>query len=96
MITPFNDFTNGRFYDPRSNKSFKFDHLRKEASEIGAGQAEAKSEPWRVALQTAIDPYVQNHYKFGTAAVFGSIDSSGNVLLHLCIEAHQFQPKNFQ
>lgn len=52
LITPFNEMPNGRFYDPRSRNSFKYEHLRKEATDIQTENAnDVSSENWRKAVQ---------------------------------------------
>lgn len=103
LITQFNDYGNGRFFDPRTQQAFRYDHLRKEAAEftkgdsLPSGESIEKFEPLRQAIQQQADQYIINHYsKSGTAAVFASTDAStGQPCYHLCIESHQFQPKNF-
>lgn len=92
LITPYNDLGNGRFYDEVSKKSFKYDHVRKEAADLQPHPAESGiTEQWRQALQTQLDIYIDDHYaKSGTGVVFAR-----NGVFTICIESHQFQPKNF-
>ncbi|GAB6021467.1 hypothetical protein CHUAL_004071 [Chamberlinius hualienensis] len=94
LITEYNDMGGGHFFDPRSKQTFKYDHLRKEASDFSPWEADAKVEVWRHVLETEIDTYVQNHYRHGISSVFGKLEG-GNVVLIVCIEDHQFQPKNY-
>lgn len=94
VISEHNDLGNGRFYDPRTKQSFKYDHLKKEASDFQSLDADKKSEPWRFTLETEFGNYVTQHYPHGAFSVF-SKTVNGIVTLVACIEDHQFQPKNF-
>nr|CAG4634892.1 EOG090X08VX [Alona affinis] len=94
LVTEHNDVGGGRFFDPRSRQSFKYDHLRKEASDLQAWEPEAAVESWREALQTQFTDYTANHYKHGVCAVFGQ-SRGDSMTLVACIEDHQFQPKNY-
>ncbi|MFH4980950.1 hypothetical protein AB6A40_007659 [Gnathostoma spinigerum] len=92
LITPFNELPNGRFFDPKSAKTFKYDHLRKEGTDLKDEIiVDGSNEDWRKILQEEADKYVDNHYvDTGTATVFYHSRS-----FILCIESHRFQPKNF-
>lgn len=94
VITEFNDLGGGRFYDPRTKQSFKYDHLRKEASDYQNYEVDSAAEPWRSALDIETVEYTANHYRHGVCSVFGR--SQGNqITLTICIEDHQFQSKNY-
>ena len=94
LITQFNELQDGRFIDPKSRKVFKYDHLRKDATDIqpaSVNDINEKPDSWRKALQNELDEYIQEHFsRTGVATVFVSKNS-----LVLCIESHQFQPKNY-
>ncbi|XP_054168572.1 F-actin-capping protein subunit alpha-like [Oppia nitens] len=94
LITEFNEFGSNRYYDPRSRLSFKFDHLREEASDYETWTPDSNSEPWRSALDQLWSKYCADHYHNGVSAVFG-LSQSGQISLTACIEDHQFQPKNY-
>lgn len=84
----------GRFYDPRTKQSFKFDHLRKEASDLQNHDGDPVSEQWRAMLDIETLTYCANHYRNGSCSVY-SRTVNGQITLNVCIEDHQFQPKNF-
>ncbi|CAH2005271.1 unnamed protein product [Acanthoscelides obtectus] len=94
LITEYNDLGNSRFYDPRSRQSFRYDHLRKEASDYQPYTPDATAEPWRAALDAEFIQYTRNHYRDGVCCVFGRTQN-GVTTVTACIEDHQFQPKNY-
>ena len=95
LITEFNEMPDGRYYDPRTRKSFKFDHLHFKASEYEQyNDIDTLSESWRVQIEKEFTQYVKVHYKSGACSVFGSSDQ-GHATIVVCIEAHKFEPSNF-
>lgn len=96
LITEHNDLGGGRFFDPRTKQSFKYDHLRKEASDFQNFEPDSVAEHWRSALDVEAIQYTANHYRHGVCSVFGRNDpSTSQITLSLCIEDHQFQPQNY-
>ncbi|XP_070396213.1 F-actin-capping protein subunit alpha [Dermacentor albipictus] len=106
LVTHYNDLGEGRFYDPRTRQSFRYDHLRKEATDYqshppgssgdgSAGLPEGHSESWRAALEEVWTQYAREHYRHGTCAVFDRSPSPQELSLVACLEDHQFQAQNF-
>lgn len=96
LITEYNDMGAGsRFFDARSRQSFRYDHLRKDASEYQQYTPDATAEPWRAALDEEFIAYTRNHYKDGVCSTVGRSGPGNTITLIGCIEDHQFQPKNF-
>lgn len=97
LITEHNDLGANRFFDARSKQSFKYDHLRKEATDYQTYEPDQNAEPWRAALDAEFLQYTQSHYKHGVCSVVGrnSQSAGGAITLTACIEDHQFQPKNY-
>lgn len=94
LVTRHGELADGRFFDPRSRKSFQYDHLRKEASDPAEHESNSTAEAWREAIQDSVTGYVRDHYPHGVCTVYGS-SSGGTVTVIACIEDHQFQPQNF-
>jgi len=80
--------------DPRTKQTFRYDHLKKEASDFQPMDIDRKSESWRSTIESDFANYVSQHYPHGVYSVFSRIN--GNMITIIaCIEDHQFQPKNF-
>ncbi len=95
LITEYNELNDGRYYDPRTKQSFKFDHLHGKPSEFEPyTDVDQFSEQWRMCIEKEFVHYIKVHYKDAACSVFGSSDQ-GHVTIVVCIEAHKYQPTNF-
>jgi len=94
LVTDHGDMGGGRFLDPRTKQTFRYDHLRKESSDLQPANIDQGAEQWRSALENSFTSYVHNQYKNGVCTVYGSSDG-GNITLIACVESHHFNPRNF-
>lgn len=95
VISNHGKLDGGRFLDPRSKKSFKYNFSSKAVSEIQPENAADSAECWRRAVDSSLQDYIKNYYPNGVHTVYGKSGSSGTTTLVVCIEDHKFSPENF-
>ncbi|EDQ89732.1 uncharacterized protein MONBRDRAFT_32113 [Monosiga brevicollis MX1] len=90
LITKHGRQSDGRYIDPKTKQVFKFDHLRKEVSDLEAAAGAGAHEELRAAVETEAETYVKDHYHTGTTSVY---DTDAGIVV--CVEDHKYQPRNF-
>lgn len=93
ILSEYNDI-GGRFVDPRSKKSFIYDHVTGAVSDILPWSPVPEAETWRASLEEEWTKYSTEHYHEGSGSVFSSFKDN-MVSLNACLDGHQFQPKKF-
>ena len=73
---------------------FRFDHLRRQASEYEPYQTDEEAEPWRLALEKQLTEYIKERFTYGTCMVIGE-SNADTIILSAFIESHKFEPRNF-
>lgn len=97
LVTQYNDLGGGRFADHRTQQSFKFDHLKREASEFQELPLSDDVLTLIKPLDAAVAAYVEDQFQRGSSSVFGKKSAdTGDIELVVCVEAHHFKSKNFQ
>ncbi|MEJ1280893.1 capping protein (actin filament) muscle Z-line alpha 2 [Cricetulus griseus] len=86
LITEHGDLGNGKFLDPKNRICFKFDHLRKEATDPRPYEAENAIESWRTSVETALRAYVKEHYPNGVCTVHYYEDGNVQLVSHKDIQ----------
>ena len=74
---------------------YRYDHLRKEATDFQPWSPDSSIEALRSAIETEATAYALNHYKHGICSTFSTVNEEGAKAVVVCIEDHQFQPKNY-
>jgi capping protein (actin filament) muscle Z-line, alpha len=86
----------GRYLDPRSRRSFVFDHVHQTASDVMPHKLEddmEKMEKYRAPLDVAFTKYVRTYYRADSSACAVYARRDGEFIM--CIESHAYQPRNY-
>lgn len=94
IISHNSQLPDGRFFDPTSKCTFRFEHLRREVSDIRKDWTPDQTESYREAVDHEVYSYVSNHFANGVTTVFGSA-TGGTFKIIVCIENHKFSSSNF-
>ncbi|KAL3172690.1 hypothetical protein MRX96_012742 [Rhipicephalus microplus] len=108
LITHYNDLGEGRFYDPRTRQSFRYDHLRKEATDYqshppGSSGDGSFQPPQELALVACLEDHqfqAQNYWNGRWRSVwtvnFPSGAATADVKGLVRVQVHYYEDGNVQ
>ncbi|KAF9138191.1 F-actin-capping protein [Mortierella sp. GBA39] len=79
-----------RFLDPKTNQTFKLDHLRQTASDLESHTIDEEVEELRKAIESDCGAYVADRYAEGVFAVYGS-----KGVVTIAIVHNKYSPSNY-
>ncbi|KAF9932415.1 hypothetical protein FBU30_008267 [Linnemannia zychae] len=79
-----------RFLHPKTNQTFKLDHLRQTASEVEAHTIDEEVEDLRKAIEVDAEAYAKDRYTEGVAAIYGSKGVITFAIVH-----NKYSPSNY-
>ncbi|KAI9272436.1 F-actin-capping protein subunit alpha [Sporodiniella umbellata] len=91
IVSKYGKLAEDRYFDPRSKKSFKFDHVRLTASELEDYTEEIPNNSLREAIETEALEYVGDHYSNGVCTVHATQDNE----IAIAIVDNKYNPNNF-
>jgi len=96
LVTKYGEVSASDYQDPRAGSIFSFDHIRQQVTgsrPIG-GELDGQVEPFRSAIDGAVDKYTKEFYMSGSSAVYGS-KQGGDFNVTICISSAKYNPNNF-
>jgi len=70
IVSKYGQIENDKFFDPKSKKIFKLDHLNQTVTEVESHEFDEAAEPLRLEIETAATNYVKDHYPNGVLTVY--------------------------
>nr|CAG8446623.1 15910_t:CDS:2 [Entrophospora candida]CAG8449299.1 142_t:CDS:2 [Entrophospora candida] len=81
VTLPDQEMPNDKFFDPKSKKIFKLDHLNQTVTEVESHEFDEAAEPLRLEIETAATNYVKDHYPNGVLTVY----SKDNTVIYMLL-----------
>jgi len=96
LITKYGEIGNNEYLDPIGGCILSYDHIRQKVtgSRPISSELDSAAEPFRRAIEEGVIDYVNNHYQYGTPAVYSGKEGS-DVKIIICISSSKFNPNNF-
>ncbi|KAI8616299.1 F-actin-capping protein subunit alpha-2-like protein [Chytriomyces sp. MP71] len=92
ILSKYSKLDGGRFVNFKTNTSCAIDHVAQTASDPQPHEVDAETEEHRLALQSAIESYTQDHYPNGESSVSFCVSDR---TLRISIVSNKFNPNNF-